>query len=212
MAIGTVVFRCASILITRFRQVWRWIAQQWKSEPVAFATLLLACTTFLLVCFTALQWHALVNATKTSERAWVTVKRVSFSDYFVVGQHPLATVVTQNTGKSPATDLIITGGVGHLPLSYLVGSMTLKLILPSAPPVSVGVLSPGPEYAGELRAERALSVEDLAAMRNGSTFWCIVGELRYRDIFGASHWTQYCYALDARVNQVFTCGHWNVAR
>lgn len=162
------------------------------SAVAAIATLALCVTTILYTIFSALQWSAnekaavaaksaaetaentlkqSVKAYKIDERAWVSIFDVEPKNQgtFTIN------IVLVNTGKTPARNFIIAaaGDVGE--------GRSNENKLPGR-----GIIAPGGKFSSYMQANGSLT---------SSTKVTIHGRVDYDTVFGASHWTKFCYYL-----------------
>ncbi len=178
-----------------------------KPDLLTLATGILAFFTALLALFAFLQMRALVDATRISERAWVTMKSPQFIN-LAVCQKPSGTITAKNTGKSPATDFRVRGLITLSGIPLQPGTMPL---VESIERSSVGVLGPGMDFGVPFQLEHVLTPDETESIKNGKLFLLVFGEVRYRDIFGTEHRTQYCFQPNpANISGLpVVCSQWN---
>jgi hypothetical protein len=166
------------------------------SALVAVAALLVAVSSFLVAWY---QWDAMNNqvrvmqeanaetarANRLAERAWLTIKTVEFTKD-KMGLPMAATVILENTGKTPARRVLFTG----VPLAYNKG------VLPPCLPVGLGVQGAiGPSVKKTLNL--TFPPEMIQDLRTTKATAIVCGEFQYLDIFGDTvRHTSFCYAYD----------------
>ncbi len=184
-----------------------WLKRIWNRETLSTLTLL---ATLGLVFFTARQERALVENTRISQRAWITVKAAGFID-LTVAKKPSVTVLFENTGKSPAIDVTIHANM-TVPSPIPLQRGPMPLIETTFRP-SVGLVGPGANFAKTLPLDHILTAEEIESLKNNKQFLYTFGQIDYRDIFRIERHTQYCFEPDSPniIGPPRVCGQWNTA-
>ena len=123
------------------------------------------------------------------------------SPYDVQIGAPLKALITiQNTGKSPAINVQSSAIAQWIPPgkipNFLYGGVEIT---------GKATIGPGGESLIELHPTKDpkgetgyLVQKDFEAILKKSIVLFVHGHISYDDIFGKSHWTDYCYELDVR--------------
>lgn len=100
---------------------------------------------------------------------------------------PSARVKIRVSGQTPAYGIVHWGNM-------VVKEFPLQSALPGVPPGSLELksnLGPAAESTKGFSIAAPLSSEQIAGIRNGTQAIYVYGHIKYRDTFGASHWTKY---------------------
>ena len=152
---------------------------------------------------------ATIRNSHTDQRAWVG----SGDTTFTINESAPVVVHTlgRNVGKSPAVDVsseiswvVKPTKMGPLKRENIVyGQWTKKL--------SNGTVFPGQNFGidfieREIIPNQSSIVNDL---KNESSVFYIYGFIDYKDVFGVSHWTTFCYQTSREMKGVGTCAIYN---
>jgi len=193
---------------------------RWE-DPVAIATLLLVLVTMGLVVITKLGVDDAHKSFEAGTRAWVIAEQseivptASDAPHHAVVQEgrglkdsrsPAISVSFTNTGKSPAFNVYqktFFNVFDKLPdNSYNIPQSEQR--------PSTTVLGPNQSIA--VKHAQVLSEDQYHAVRNGSLFIVIVGDLTYDDIFKKTHETKYCLFYDYITESMSFCPYHNSAK
>jgi hypothetical protein len=148
------------------------------------------------------------GASETSERARVTVQGATIVGPLIQHNVPRATILLQNTGRSPALSTRT-----HLAMIVWTSNK-----LPDRPPKlmtheeNVGEIRPGSVVSQSVSLSPPLT--DVQGMHLERKDWFIVtlGVVSYRDIFGNPHETRLCLIWrETSRGSLSPCEKWNVA-
>lgn len=134
---------------------------------------------------------------RNDQRAWVGLENVQLSTY-KVGQPIKATVHLMNTGKSPALGVTYSGNVKELesgefpPLASDIAPPALSSIASIGTPI--GIIPPQGSYEIQVDTPSLLSDYSKEQIDHHTHVLWVWGTVRYHDIFGEIHQTQYCAA------------------
>ncbi len=144
--------------------------------------------------------NAATSAAKTAEqtmrldqRAWIAVTAVNSKQPPQINEKLLYSVHFIDTGKTPATNVVIHPG------DELLNKNQQPNFSAEITPVRLGILSPGSERTYEngpvptTRTVSTMTKDDLAFLRTKTL--SIHGKITYDDIFGCHHWITYCAYL-----------------
>jgi hypothetical protein len=156
--------------------------------------------TILMYCANKQSADAATGAANTAERtmrldqrAWVAVTAVNSKTALAVDQTFTYSVHFIDTGKTPASNVIVHPGD-----ELLEKGQPPNLSVDSGP-VRLGILSPGSErtidkgLVPDTRRPKTLTKEDLDVLKTKTL--SVHGKITYDDIFGCHHWITYCAYL-----------------
>jgi len=128
------------------------------------------------------------KATEISQRARLGVEVLELNSQQGTGLW--YRVIIRNYGLTPAFDVTSAGG------SLIVAREDFKFPVPMVSSGRVekvsSVINAGAENAGAMFMDD-VGAGQIEAIQNGSQALHAVGEVRYRDVFGAQHVTRFCY-------------------
>lgn len=107
----------------------------------------------------------------------------------------------KNLGATPAFDVMglswMTMAKWPLPKSFTFSG-------PSTGPAATSMIPPGGIAHYHTGTSRPLTTEELAAVERGDLRLYIYGQIRYTDVFGHAHWTNFCHASTSLGKQGFS--------
>ena len=167
----------------------------------------LALFTFVLIVASVIL-YLLRNTHQSAERAWVTVQKATIVGPLIANNVPRATILFQNSGRSPALTtkirlLMIVWTSSKLP------DWEMPPIL-TADAESVGVIGPGSVVSQGLYLMTPLSEEQGVHLERKDWFIVTLGVVSYVDIFGNPHETKLCLIWrDTSTDSLSPCEKWN---
>ncbi len=154
------------------------------------------------------------------ERPWVGVKEVAFKmiPRPIIG-HPTekayilnATLNASNSGKTPAFNVGVDGTLKTFDTLPDIDryARSNRRERPAGPP-SYGTFFPGDKQDVGATPTTALTSDAVEGIRHGTKYLYVFGEITYRDSFGSSHFTHYCYHFDTFAQGLVDCSAYNDA-
>jgi hypothetical protein len=206
---------------------WTWLLKSWLVQHpglwvwnhadriASIAALLTAGVTAYLVILGRRQL-------RLTQRAWITVKSVTFADYDAPLKIPHITIVLQNTGPTPANQVITSIESTKRTRPRLSGRMPRLdwrdpqwgTVGPNGRVTYLWHYGERNPKGGQLHHYR-LNPQDVDDLMHNRLFLFVYGETRYRDIFGKRHRTTWCwYNPNPHGNEPRTrqANVWNEAR
>jgi hypothetical protein len=139
------------------------------------------------------------------QRAWLGVDAEHIPKIVPRGKDHILTIPFRNTGKTPALRQVICIKSGR-------GLDEVKSCDSEPSPLdSRGVIMPGSQFVGSISIENSV-MEQLTNYKNpdnGITNLVVFGKVRYEDIFGYHHWTQFCLYVQPTPGQYILCPKYN---
>jgi len=128
-------------------------------------------------------------------RAWLTVKDLSKDaerpDAVIAGSGKAMEIIVENTGRSPAQSVHVSGGIAVKPRNWAVPDQR-------PPPVtgrSISVIGANQTEAIPL-GHRPLSAKEIHELKSGAAILFLFGWLKYADQFSSSRETRFCLYYD----------------
>jgi hypothetical protein len=154
---------------------------------------------------TYLLWSSARESAHTTQRAWITVKGAQIQSLISVNppskpnvsDPPYATVTIKNSGTTPAREIIGSCNILWQPAPITrdqISGALEKCCSPSNR--SVWILGPNDEYTCESIAHFGTSSKLLEDIANNKFRPFIIGAISYKDIFGHTHHTRFCFEKD----------------
>ena len=122
-----------------------------------------------------------------ANRAWLTVKQVRDAPPIIAGSHTPLTAEIENTGRSPAQNVRVSGMTAYALLDW---------VIPNHVPVSnesIGVIGPGQIRSVDFMRKEPLSQVDVDAINNGTRRIYWLADVTYADQFGSDRLLQFCF-------------------
>lgn len=197
----------------------KWIARQtrWLIAQVIVSSFLTALTLGVLIYHGIMmgrQWEAMgkqseLMNTSTEQakrahidqnRAYVAVKRIHLKNTIQSGKPVEVLIVFENSGQTPARNVLEQVNYGPLPIATDFSWMTqMPLIEPKKS--SLAIIPARGEYEG--RKPLQASKEDVALIK-GDVRLHIFGYIQYLDIWGNARRTMFCYYNESLESLDFT--------
>lgn len=130
--------------------------------------------------------EATINSIRLEQRAWVGVKRMTWKGELKKGEKLEAVILVENTGRTPALDVIVKKGSGTL-------YPTKKLLsLPVRGEMVMIVIAPNNRFPSLRTISEGLSEADIRLLKSGERPVYVYGTITYLDIFKRTHKTGFC--------------------
>jgi hypothetical protein len=184
--------------------------KRWYKKPVYVVGGCVACVIFVLAVAFAIQSLMLKRAHQTTERAWVKVQDATIVGPLVQHNVPRATILLQNTGRSPALTtnirLVMTVWTSNKLPDW---EMPPKLTTDAE---RIGVIDSGSVVSQPLSLMTPLTDEQGMYLERKDWFIVILGVVSYSDIFNNLHETKLCLIWrDTSNEHLSPCEKWNDA-
>jgi hypothetical protein len=168
----------------------------------------IAFVSFALVVALAIQSLMLKRAHQMAERAWVRVQGATIIGPLIQHQVPRATILFQNTGRSPALTtnirLVMTVWTSNKLPDW---DMPPKLTTDAE---RLGVIGPGSVVSQPLALMTPLTDEQGMYLERKDWFMVILGVVSYSDMFDNLHETKLCLIWrDTSNERLSPCEKWN---
>lgn len=143
---------------------------------------------------------ASVEASRLDQRAWVTVQGIvlqkPLQEMMAIGSTPAVTVLVENSGRTPATDVAVAGSV----IVRQVLSMKDLATTVTGEKISNAIIGPRtPPGAILLNSDQPVTTQrQIDAINNGITRLYAIGTIFYRDVFHRPHKTEFCFSAGIR--------------
>jgi hypothetical protein len=124
------------------------------------------------------------------QRAWVSTTGVG--ETHDVGQPVVTTVITKNSGRTFAKEVIVESHRRGLPRG-VEPDLSLKSDTKDG---SRGLMAPDTEYPSETVGVGLVGENDLQLVKKGDIRVFVFGTITYSDVFGCEHWTKFCWVLN----------------
>lgn len=184
--------------------------KRWYKNPVYVVSGCVACVIFALIIGFAIHSLMLKRAHQMAERAWVRVQDATIVGPLIQHNVPRATILFQNTGRSPALTttirLVMTVWTSNKLPDW---EMPPKLTTDSE---HIGVIDPGSVVSQTLSLMTPLTDEQGIHLERKNWFIVILGVVSYSDIFDNPHETKLCLIWrDPSNERLSPCEKWNNA-
>ena len=184
--------------------------ERWYKNPVYVVSGCVACVIFALTAAFAIQSLMLKRTHQTAERAWVRVQDATIVGPLIQHNVPRATIIFQNTGRSPALTttirLVMTVWTSNKLPDW---EMPPKLTTDAE---RIGVMDPGSVVSQALSLMTPLTDEQGMHLERKDWFIVILGVVSYSDIFDNPHETKLCLIWrDPSNERLSPCEKWNDA-
>lgn len=132
---------------------------------------------------------AQIELSRSEQRAWVTVDSASVGGV-IAGSRLSGRLSISNSGRSPAMGLS-----GPQRIAFWREAVLPEFMLKREGAVVAGptVLGPGGALAISSSLGRGITQQEIDELLQGTAFLFIYGQVNYQDVFGAPHWTRYCF-------------------
>jgi hypothetical protein len=134
---------------------------------------------------------------RISQRAWVGVESIDTEPKLNPGVKPVYRIILRNTGSSPALKAKL---YMHIILTdQRLTEADMRRLDVEAQEMSLSI-APGMQCrtAGTLPPDRTISNGELTRLREGSIFLYGFGGIKYEDIFGESHVSEWAFRYDSK--------------
>jgi hypothetical protein len=142
------------------------------------------------------------DAFRIDQRAWILVSDIAFPRFSEPGRLDVALTI-QNVGRSPAMN------VSHEDFFYDTvpggpGPPTFFRICTATGCSGFSEENIGPNVGRRITLTKDVSEDELGKLKTGAISFLVHGSIRYKDIFGESRATNYCYQtqVDSRARNV----------
>lgn len=183
---------------------------RWYKNPVYVVGGCAVVVIFALVVTFVIHSLMLKRAHQMAERAWVRVQGATITGPLIQHNVPRATILFQNTGRSPALTthirLVMTVWISNKLPDW---EMPPKLTTDAE---RIGVIGPGSVVSQPLSLMTPLTDEQGMYLERKDWFIVILGVVSYSDIFDNPHETKLCLIwLDTSTERLSPCEKWNDA-
>lgn len=136
------------------------------------------------------------------QRPWITIESARLEKRVVIGEKPRVRITFVNTGRTPATDLSMSGQVVIETQDTQWPKYLHRLIGVKASPVSRMALGINKTSTGAIEAVFPLTDQVVVDAYNAGTMFLFVsGVISYSDVSNGSYGTTFCYYTNgARVD------------
>ncbi len=188
----------------------KWLELDWTTlerTQVIFNGLLTAFT-ILYALTTLWQFKYLIGKDRLDQRAWVGIVQHGGPPKMIADVPYIWKFMVRNSGKTPALKVrnIIGYGEGLKGHTFVPAYQTRgpeeKLTTVIQPGERI-FLHPGPV----IMPQKAID-----ALKGGTVFVYVYGQIQYDDIFGATHCTMFCYVLGTELPHLASCTEYNEVR
>jgi len=184
--------------------------KRWYKNPVYVVSGCVTFVIFALVVAFAIQSLMQKRTHQMAQRAWVRVQGATIVGPLIQHNVPRATILFQNTGRSPALTTNIRLAMTVWTSNKLPDwEMPPKLTTDAE---SVGVIGPGSLVSQPLSLMTPLTDEQGLYLERKDWFIVILGVVSYSDIFHNTHQTNVCLIWrDTSNERLSPCEKWNDA-
>jgi hypothetical protein len=147
---------------------------------------------------------ASIEASRLDQRAWVGIKNMSIST-MEVGQRLRTGIDVINSGKTIAKDLRQTGYLVISRKIINIDEVVTSGTLPSTEPHIFGSTFPNQQVVVNNSIDSVLTAEQINAIKSGTLFVYLFGDLFYLDVYNRSHVTQYAGRYDPNSGIFLAC-------
>ena len=156
---------------------------------------------------------ATVTQFKLDQRAWVAVTSVEGTPE--IGQFWTIKASARNTGKTFAEEFRGTLNAEPLKTGKLPNFAEKERVSSQKRVATLGVIPPDGILVQGTDPKTPLSKPEMEMFTSGQFSEFVYGMLTYKDVFGCSHWTKYCYQFTKTENsnnpQWILCSQYNEA-
>lgn len=181
------------------------------TKVMARATIAVAVATIIYTITSFFQWNILskqFELARVDQRAWVGVKDI-IPQSLQAGQPFTIGIKITNTGKTPAFNLTAQWTISHGPKLLDVDKFVKSINYSSQ--ISKGLIYPNSEGAIPAITSYNLTDEQIRAIKAGEKIVYTLGTIKYEDIFGDLHTTNYCAFYEPGLNAFSFCNQHNNA-
>jgi len=132
------------------------------------------------------------NQLRLEQRAWVAPFNISSE---AIGNKTIFKVLFKNTGKTPA--LNVTAWINRTDRLDQITSIDPYSLEPGFILIQEGV-------GNTSTSDSPIEARDVEAIKHGLQIY-VYGTIRYQDIFGEGHWTQFCYFVGPDLKAFGAC-------
>jgi len=172
----------------------------WNRKGAALVVqALLALFTFGALMFTAASYNLSRSMGQKQLRAWITIYDVRLVRDFSTTGPTAVDISAKNTGQTPALNLEWTFDTGS---AFSEGHCHLKA--DTVVSASRGAIGPGEVITNagiRINPLLQLCLDDL---KMGTSVFSVRGTIRYEDIFGERHFTNFCFHTTKLSTQILT--------
>jgi len=127
--------------------------------------------------------NASIEASRTDQRAWISVKEITVSKSLIVGSPVQVSVTAINTGKTPALNMVVSDfGMGPIETDR-----RRDLIIHYSAHEVIA-----PNNTNTVLATATYDDESIRGILAGAIRIYVRGRLVYKDVFGLTHQTKFC--------------------
>ena len=142
------------------------------------------------------QLNHMEEASHLDHRAWIGLAN-GFHGGIKAGLKLECELRFVNTGRTPAINVSSKYYILYRPQNFDIDSFDKsKLLKIPGPSPSQGTLSPGAIATVLANSGATLSEAEASQLISGTLAAYIFGYVRYKDVFGTSHETEYCYVVE----------------
>jgi hypothetical protein len=127
--------------------------------------------------------NASINASRTDQRAWASIKEIKLSKPLTVGRPAQISVTVINTGKTPALDTVLS----EVRIGPSETDRNRDLVVHDSEREVIA-----PNNTDTFFANATYDDDSIRAILVGTIPIYIRGKFEYKDVFGATHTTAFC--------------------
>lgn len=132
--------------------------------------------------------NAMYRALRVDQRAWMGVVNIKIRTFLEPDHDFVVEVETKNTGKTPALRVLF-----HNRLQALL--VTEQLDRTFGESTGHGTVMPDSKQIHSIGENHSVPAATVEHVENGTRTMYLHGRIEYQDIFGNSHWTNWCFRL-----------------
>lgn len=125
---------------------------------------------------------------RVDQRAWMGIVNIKIKRFLEPERDFIVEVETKNTGKTPALRVVF-----HISLQALLAAQQLNRTFGESN--GHGTVMPDSKQNHSIGEDHPVSVETFEQVQNGVRTMYLHGRIEYQDIFGSTHWTNWCFRL-----------------
>ena len=164
--------------------------KEWKETYEFLGILAGLAVLIVLVC----QYEEMRQTRILDERAWVAVREIVIPPQSGIFPNTIFKAVFKNTGKTPAINVSAwmnqSSSTNSIPEKDQPMNPTNTLVVPQFS----GLLAPDSEGSISV-SSWLLDFDTTQAIKNDTKPYYVYCTIRYDDIFGNHHWSQFCYQI-----------------
>ena len=175
-----------------------WI-ERYEKLITLVCTILIAAFTVALAAATFRLWDATKDLVEDAKHnAELQLRAYVFPEYVAVEgisepKPPTIRIKLQNSGQTPAYHV-----THRMRADFRKPDDANYPLTADDPWDSQATFAPRVNVDADQIFKRIITEQDRVAFDAGNLYFCVYGEIRYRDVFGQARWTKYKYVFDKR--------------